>query len=57
MSMLEVHADREMYNQLNVLRKEFDQAILQGDNFETVKKLYLHIKELERQLEAHLRQP
>lgn len=55
--MLEVHADREMYNQLNVLRKEFDQAILQGDNFETVKKLYLHIKELERQLEAHLRQP
>ena len=39
---------RSLNNQLSELKRAFDEAILRGNSFAEVKKIYSQIKELER---------
>ena len=39
---------RSLNNQLSELKSAFDEAILRGNSFAEVKKIYSQIKELER---------
>jgi hypothetical protein len=41
---------RSLNSQLTALKKAFDEAILQGNSFSEVKKIYTQIKEVEEQI-------
>lgn len=46
--MLDLH---NLNVQLSNLKSAFDHAIIHGSSFDEVKKIYLHIKEVERLIE------
>ena len=51
--MIEV---RSLTNILSILHSRFDEAIMNGNTFEEVKKIYMQIKEVEKeQFERELR--
>jgi len=45
--MLEI---RSLTNLLSRLHSSFDDAIMKGDSFQEVKKIYIQIKDLEKQI-------
>jgi len=40
---------RSLSNILSILHSRFDEAIMSGSSFEEVKKIYMQIKEVERE--------
>ena len=40
---------KSLTNMLSILHARFDEAILHGNSFEDVKKIYMQIKEVERE--------
>jgi len=41
---------QSLNNQLTALKMAFDTAIMQGDSFREVKRIYLQIKEVEKKI-------